>query len=125
MGMRWENHLDLEGIAIMVRTHIEDGLEQGAQIILDRSDELVPKALTGDLAASGSVKKDRGGLNTVGIVYSSVYARYQHEHMFFKHPTGGQAKFLETAMLTKGEAAINKAGEYIWDKVTARSWGSL
>ena len=124
MGMRWENHLDLDGIAIMVRTHIQDGLEQGAQIILEESDVLVPKEI-GDLAASGSVKKDRGGLNTVGITYSSVYARYQEEHLFFKHPTGGQAKFLETAMLTKGEAAINKAGEYIWDKVTARSWGSL
>ena len=124
MGMRWENHMDLTGIAIMVRTHIEDGLEQGAQIILEESNVLVPKEI-GDLAASGSVKKDRGGLNTVGITYSSVYARYQEEHLFFKHPTGGQAKFLETAMLTKGEAAINKAGEYIWDKVTARTWGSL
>ena len=124
MSMRWENHLDLEGIAIMVRTHIKDGLEQGAQIILDRSDELVPKE-SGDLASSGRVKKDRGGLNTIGITYDGPYARYQHEHMFFKHPTGGAPKFLEVAMVEKGEAAINKAGEYIWDKVTARSWGSL
>ena len=124
MSLRWENHLDLEGVAIMVRAHVEDGLENGAQIILDYSNTLVPHEF-GELAASGLVKKDRGGLNTVGITYSSVYARYQEEHLFFKHPTGGQAKFLETAMLTKGEAAINKAGEYIWDKVTARSWGSL
>jgi len=125
MSMRWENHLDLTGIAIMVRSHIEDGLAQGAQIILEESDVLVPKALTGDLAASGAVKKDRGGLNTVGITYDSVYARYIHEHMFFKHPTGGVAKFLELAMISKGSDAINKAGEYIWDKITARTWGSL
>ena len=108
----------------MVRTHIEDGLEQGAQIILEESDVLVPKEI-GDLAASGSVKKDRGGLNTVGITYSSVYARYIEEHLFFKHPHGGEAKFLETAMITKGSDAINKAGEVIWDRVTARSWGSV
>ena len=60
MSMRWENHMDLEGIAIMVRTHIEDGLEQGAHIILDESDVLVPKEI-GDLASTGRVKKDRGG----------------------------------------------------------------
>ena len=124
MSMRWENHMDLAGIAIMVRTHIEDGLEQGAQIILDESNIDVPKE-DGDLAASGRVKKDRGGLNTVGITYDGPYARYVHEHIFFKHPHGGQAKFLEMAMLFKGSEAINKAGEYIWDKVTARSWGSL
>ena len=114
--MTWENHMDLEGIAIMVRAHVEDGLAQGAQIILDESNVLVPKEST-NLAASGSVKKDRGGLNTVGIVYDSVYARYQHEHMFFKHPTGGAPKYLELAMLEKGEAAINKAGEVLWDKL--------
>ena len=116
MSMRWENHLDLTGIAIMVRTHIEDGLEQGAQIILTRSDELVPKE-SGDLASTGRVKKDRGGVNTVGITYDGPYAAYQHEHLMFRHPTGGAAKFLEIAMLEKGSDAINKAGEVIWDKI--------
>ena len=122
--MRWENHLDLTGIGIMVRTHIEDGLEQGAQIILEESNIDVPKE-SGDLEASGRVKKDRGGVNAVGITYDGPYAAYIHEHIFFKHPHGGQAKFLEMAMLFKGSDAINKAGEVIWDKVTARSWGSL
>ena len=114
--MTWENHLDLEGIAIMVRAHVQDALGDGAQIILDRSNELVPKE-SGDLASSGRVNKDRGGLNTVGITYDGPYAAYQHEHMFFKHPTGGAPKYLELAMLEKGEAAINKAGEVIWDKI--------
>lgn len=130
--MRWENHMDLEGVVIMVRAHVEDGLEAGAQIILDRSNELVPKDIAGrpdthgvTLAASGRVKKSRGGLNTVGITYDGPYARYQHDHLEFRHPTGGVAKFLELAMIEKGGDAINKAGEHIWDHVTARTWGSL
>jgi hypothetical protein len=122
--MRWENHLDLTGIAIMVRTHIEDGLEQGAQIILDRSDELVPK-VSGDLAATGSVKKDRGGINTVAVTYTSVYAHWIEANLSFAHPHGGGARFLEFGMIEKGSEAINKAGEVIWDRVTARSWGSV
>jgi len=124
MSMRWENHLDLEGIAIMVRAHVEDALDQGADLIQTRSDELVPKEV-GTLAASVRIKESRGGLNTVGITYDGPYARYQHDHLEFKHPTGGVAKFLELAMLEKGGDAINKAGEHIWDHVTSRTWGSL
>jgi len=124
MGMRWENHMDLEGIAIMVRAHIEDALDQGAEIIQTRSDELVPKEV-GTLAASVRIKETRGGLNTVGITYDGPYARWIHDHMWFKHPHGGVAKFLELAMIEKGESAINKAGDVIWDRVTARTWGSL
>ena len=119
--------MDLTGVAIMVRAHIEDGLEQGAQIILADSLLLVPKdpPLTGDLARSARIKKNRGGINTVAIVYESVYAGYVHEHLLFKHPYGGGAKYLEIAMLAKGQEAINKAGDYVWDKVTAHAWGSL
>jgi hypothetical protein len=125
--MRWENHMDLEGVAIMVRAHVENALEAGAEIILADSLTLVPHdpPLTGALAASASIKKSRGGVNTVGIVYDSVYAGYVHEHLLFKHPYGGGAKYLEIAMIAKGQDAINKAGKYIWDKVTARKWGSL
>ena len=104
--------LDLEGIAAKVRANIEDALAEGAQIILDRSNEVVPKE-SGDLAASGSVNKGAAGTNTVAIRYDSVYAHWIHENIQFKHPSGGQAKFLEMAMLEKGSDAINKAGEHI------------
>lgn len=96
--------------------HMQDDLAKGAKVILRESDVLVPKE-SGDLAATGHINRDRGGKNTVAIKYSSVYAHYIHEHMFFKHPHGGQAKFLETAMLTKGEAAINEAGEHFWRRL--------
>lgn len=95
---------------------VTDDLAAGADVILRESNALAPKE-SGDLTATGSVKKDRGGANTVAVEYTSVYARYQHEHMFFKHPTGGQPKFLETAMLTKGEEAINVAGQHLWGRL--------
>jgi len=110
--------MDLEGILAKVRANVEDALAEGAQVILDRSTELVPKEPGGgELAASGSVKKDwvmvASGVYTVGIVYDSVYAHWIHENLTFNHPTGGSAKFLELAMNERGEAAINKAGEVI------------
>lgn len=132
MTMRWENRMDLTGVAIMVRAQVENGLDAGAQIILTRSDELVPRDAGGrpdthgvTLAESGRVKKNRGGLNTVGITYDGPYARYIHDNMEFRHPTGGVAKFLELAMIEKQQEAINKAGDFIWDRVTSRRWGSL
>ena len=123
MTMTWDNNLDLDGVMAKVRNDL-DAVGDGAQVILKRSDELVPKE-SGDLASSGRVNKDRGGLNTVAVTYDGPYARYQHENIEFKHPQGGSAKFLELAMLEKGEAAINKAGESLWDHVTSQEWGAL
>ncbi len=116
--------MDLEGIGIMVRSRVKPALAEGADIILRRSDELVPK-VSGVLAASGSVKQDRGGTNTVAITYTSVYARWIEDHLSFAHPHGGGARFLELGMIEKGEAAINKAGEVIFDRVGSRNWGSM
>lgn len=116
MAMTWENHLDLEGLLASVHAHVEDALGDGAQIILDQSNIFVPK-VSGDLETSGAVKKDRGGANTVAITYDSVYAHWVHEHLFFKHPHGGSAKFLELAMIEKGPEAINKTGEVLWESM--------
>ena len=116
MTMTWENHLDLEDIAAKIRGNVEDALAEGADIILIRADELVPK-VSGTLAATGSVKKDRGGLNTVAITYTSVYARWIEDHLSFAHPHGGGARFLELGMIEKGEAAIQKTGEVLFDKL--------
>jgi hypothetical protein len=96
--------------------HLQDDAYEGARVVLDDSNARIPKE-SGDLAASGHIKRDRGGDNTVAIVYRGPYARYQHEHLFFKHPTGGESKFLETAMLTKGSEFLNKAGEHFWRRL--------
>jgi hypothetical protein len=117
VSIEWENTLSagLERVASAMFDLSQDA-EAGAEVILEDSDIRVPKE-SGDLAASGSVKEDRGGLNTVGIVYDSVYARWIHEHLHFKHPHGGEPKFLETAMLVKGQDAVNKAGEHLWERL--------
>lgn len=116
--------MDLTGVAIMVRAQVENGLEAGAEIVQVRSDQLVPKEV-GALAATVRVKENRGGINTVAITYDGPYARWVHEHLWFKHPHGGIAKFLEVAMIEKQQDAINKAGDFIWDKIISRRWGSL
>jgi hypothetical protein len=38
------------------------------------------------------------------IEYNSVYARYQHYGLDFRHPRGGQALFLEQPMVTEAAA---------------------
>lgn len=117
MSLTWRGDL-ADGLRVVLAKsqHLDDDVAAGAEIILADSNERVPKE-SGDLAATGSVEPTRGGDGTVGIVYSSVYARWQHEHTFFKHPTGGEAKFLETAQLVKGNEAINKAGEHLWRRL--------
>jgi hypothetical protein len=116
MTMTWENNLHLDDIAAKIRGNVEDALAEGANIILTRADELVPK-VSGVLAATGSVKKDRGGTATVAITYTSVYARWIEDHLSFAHPHGGGARFLELGLIEKGEAAIQKTGEVLFDKL--------
>lgn len=117
MSIEWRDTLSIYLREVLAKTQrLDDDLYEGAKIILKASDERVPKE-TGRLLAGGLVKRERSGNSAVGIVYGGPYARYQHEHLYFKHPTGGQAKFLETAMLEKGRAAINKAGEHLWGRL--------
>jgi hypothetical protein len=40
-----------------------------------------------------------------------------HEHLHFKHPYGGSAKFLEIPMISEGFAAVEKAGRHFWDRI--------
>lgn len=117
MSIEWRGDLAGNLRTILAKTQrLDDDLYKGAEVILRESNALIPKE-SGDLLASGHIKRDRGGNNTVAIVYTSVYARWIHEHLSFKHPTGGQAKFLETAQLVKGAEAMNAAGEHLWRRL--------
>lgn len=93
--------------------HMQDDLAHGAKVVLTEAQERVPKE-SGHLASTGRIKRDRGGVNTVAITFGGPYARWIHEHLFFKHPHGGEAKFLEVALLWKGEEAIKEAGRKFW-----------
>lgn len=117
MSMAWSDQLTGElRRVLMASEDLTVDAEVGARVILDDSESRVPKE-SGRLAGTGKIDRDRAGANSVGIVYSSVYARWIHEHLGFKHPHGGEAKFLETAMLTKGQEAVNKAGEHFWGRL--------
>ena len=115
--MNWSGDLAdrLAKFGAEVYQHLEDDLATGAEVILADAELRVPKE-SGDLAGTGRVAQDRGGNSTVAIVFESVYARWIHEHLHFKHPHGGEAKYLETAMLTKGEEALQVTGERLWGR---------
>ena len=92
---------------------VADALEDGArEEVLPRAEELVPKR-TGDLAGSGFVRAV--GANEVhkaaAVGFNSVYARWVEEHLWFRHPFGGQAKYLESSLDEKGFDAIKRAVE--------------
>jgi hypothetical protein len=115
--VRWENSLSAGLKEVLEKSrNLTDDVAYGAALILEDSDKRVPEQ-SGDLVGTGKVNPDRGGDNAVGITYDGPYARWIHEHLHFKHPRGGEAKFLETAMLTKGEDAVNKAGEHFWERL--------
>ena len=114
--------IDMAAVAAEIRKHIEPALADGAQVVLDRSQELVPRDARGradtnggTLAESGRVNKNlgSGGLPIVSITYDGPYAAYQHEALEFKHPTGGSAKYLELAMLEKADDALDAIGAEI------------
>lgn len=117
MTMSWENSLSagLEHIATQAHNLSQDA-RAGAEVIYEDAEKRVPKEF-GTLAESGMVQEWRGGKNTAAITFGTPYARYIHEHIHFKHPHGGEAKFLETAMLVKGPEAINAAGRHFWERL--------
>ena len=115
--LRWEDNMSGQLRRILEKSqHVQDDLAHGAKAVLDDAKERVPKE-SGDLAASGHISRDRGGKNTVGVIFRGPYARYIHEHLLFKHPRGGEAKYLESAMLFKGSEAINQTGERFWRRL--------
>ena len=117
-GIRWTG--DLEQVlsrAYRRSERLDDDMAYGAEAVLEEAVALVPKE-SGALAASGRIHKNRGGVNTVVITFDGPYARWIHEHLQFKHPRGGQAKYLEAAMLLKGRDAMNRAGQHFWRRAT-------
>lgn len=113
MSIRWDaSGFSLAGVEQALADGAQDAAQAGAKVILEDALARVPKE-TGDLAGTGRVDSTRGGGNTVAVVFDSVYAHWIHEHLHFKHPHGGQAKFLETAMLTRKDAALKAMAERI------------
>lgn len=81
--------------------------EAGAHLLLEASLPLVPRD-TGALAESGRVTREEGP--GAAVVYDAIapdgycYAAIQHERTDYKHPRGGQAKYLEQPMHSSAPA---------------------
>lgn len=117
MSVKWLDTMtpQLERILEQALDVTEDAAD-GAEYILEAAVAAVPKE-SGDLAASGRIEKDRGGRNTVGITFDGPYARWIHEHLGFRHPRGGTAKFLERPLYKRGWGAVKRAGEHFWGRL--------
>lgn len=91
-----------------------------------------------------ALKKMAGGSIAASVVVDQVYAHYQHEHLEFKHPKGGQAKYLEQPLYDNygnylkeyaanvlrdgGLSAMKHAAEHLSDQVeisAPREFGDL
>lgn len=58
----------------------------------------------------------REGVLEGSVAVNQVYAHYQHEHMEFRHPRGGMAKYLEVPLLMNGTRYIaDVARSYLED----------
>lgn len=108
MSIEWD--LDLSGldeVTERVREALPFAVARAAEYIRGVSVELAPHR-EGDLRASAGVTVDTAGdHDTAHVTYDSVYGRYQHYGLDFRHPGGGQALFLEQPMVTE-VAAVQK-----------------
>jgi hypothetical protein len=79
--------------------------------VLDPADESKGRT-SGKLRDTAKMAEDAARLR-VALSFGTPYAAYIHEHMEFKHPDGGQAKFLETAILESRDAVAAAVAEAI------------
>ena len=80
-------------ILSLVEKAAQDAMRKAGRDVLKRARELSP-TVTGDSDKSGFVAIDD---LTVQIGFRSLVSRLQHENLDWKHPDGGQPKFLEAA----------------------------
>ncbi len=119
-------HGDLIDALLEIRAKTQDltdDLVVGARDVMTRALELTPDAPTDGhggppLKATALINTSWGGENTVAMEFTSEYAHWIHEHIWFKHPHGGQAKFLESAMTEKRDSAMNEIARHLWERLT-------
>jgi hypothetical protein len=115
MGIEMRGEFDFSGLLARTAAVLPEALLAGGEVIKTAAVEKAPKD-SGDLIGGAAVNpaaSDAG--RKVRITFDGPYARYQHEHLAFKHPTGGQAKFLEAAMVEKTDDAMQEIAGKIRD----------
>lgn len=108
MSLRWDIELDFTELDARIDQVQPAALAAGMEHIRIVSAPLVPKE-SGRLVGSAKVEVDG---DEASLTFAGPYARYQHERLDLRHPTG-QAKYLEQPVLTDGEKAVEIVGEHI------------
>jgi hypothetical protein len=93
-----------DGVARAVREAHKKGLTDAAEHILEESNRVIPHD-EGTLMRSGSVDVDET-MGEASISYDTPYAARQHEDQTLSHPNGRKAKFLESALKERSDAAV-------------------
>lgn len=116
-GIVWEGDLreQLGSLGTSLRPFIERALQRAAEELLDDSNRYAPKD-TGELVDSGSITVDD---LTATVRYTARHAVPQHEKTEYRHPRGGQAKFLQQAMDDAQSKLLGIVGEEV-----RIGWGS-
>jgi hypothetical protein len=116
MSITWRGNFDF-GALDKVVDHLSEWLGEGIDIVKDEAVRLCPKE-TNELANSAysDVVEDYSGLT--GIVgFRKPWASKEHEHLDYHHHNGGQPKYEETAIRTKGpdvyEHIADKSREFL------------
>lgn len=85
---------DASALAARLGAARASALRETGRFILDRSRQRAPRQ-TGALIASA--RSEVAG-DTVRVIYGAPYARMQHENLRYRHPNGGQARYLSSAL---------------------------
>jgi hypothetical protein len=112
MSLNWQGGFDFSALE-QVRERLPEFLDEGLDAVKDEAVRLAPKE-DGDLARSAykAVLEDFGGLT--GIVgFHSNHAAKEHENLYYHHHSGGQPKYEETAIRTKGQDVYDHVAQRI------------
>lgn len=88
---------------------IQDALQAGGELLRDAAVQRTPvetSTLRGTAKVSTSPTK-------AAVSYDTVYARRQHEEIGWNHPGGGEAKYLENALLDNQDRILKAMANQI------------
>jgi hypothetical protein len=86
---------NMKELANRIPVAIEKSLTQSVLSLQGKAQRLAPVD-TGSLRGSATSGVEKEGNKTYGFVaFNEEYALEQHETLFYNHPKGGQAKYLE------------------------------
>lgn len=114
--------LNISGLKAAARAGAVTALDDEHAVILAQSQPRVPIGVdlpnghkAGTLMRSGKVIKARRRGSGVegGVSYDTAYARLQHERLDFRHPRGGQAKYLESVFNERAAGMAQRVGSTV------------